>query len=111
MTTTTTMTTTATAAAAAKEGRPRRQIPRGGRVGVPRRCFFSDVIFAPPASTAAFVLALLDFNAFKSSEITKDEKKSAPILSDDEALCRYGAPLGGEEAQPAKFCRRHGEGQ
>ena len=78
---------------------------------MPRRHFFRDIVFAPPASTAAFVLALLDFDAFESSEITKDEKKSAPILSDDEALCRYGAPLGGEEAQPAKFCRRHGEGQ
>jgi len=47
----------------------------------------------PPASAAAAViLALLDFDAFESSEITKDEKKSVPILSDDEALCRYGAP-------------------
>ena len=46
----------------------------------------------PPASAAAFVLALLDFDAFESSEITKDEKKSAPILSDDEALYQYGAP-------------------
>ena len=46
----------------------------------------------PPASATAFLLALLDFDAFESSEITKDEKKSAPILSNDEALCRYGVP-------------------
>ena len=59
---------------------------------MPRRHFFRDIVFAPPASTAAFVLALLDFDAFKSSEITNDEKKSAPILSDNEALCQHGAP-------------------
>ena len=41
----------------------------------------------PPA-----VVLALDFDAFESSEITKDETKSAPVLSDDEALCKYGAP-------------------
>jgi hypothetical protein len=57
-----------------------------------RRRFFRDVVFASPASTAAFVLALLDFDAFESSETTNDEKKSAPILSDNKALCQYDAP-------------------
>ena len=107
-----TTTTTAPAAAAAKEGRPRCRIPRGGCIRVPCRRFFRDIVFAPRASTAAFVLALLDFHAFKSSEITKDEKKSVPFLINDEALCRYGTGEshgggvrpGGEEAEPTEFC-------
>ena len=54
--------------------------------------FLVAVSATSSSSPNAAVVLALDFDAFESSEITKDETKSAPILSDDEALCRYGAP-------------------
>jgi len=53
---------------------------------------FLVAVSATSSSSPAAVVLALDFDAFESSEITKDETKSAPVLSDDEALCRYGAP-------------------
>ena len=34
----------------------------------------------------------LDFDAFASSQLSSDDAASNPTLSDDEALCKYGAP-------------------
>ena len=34
----------------------------------------------------------LDFEAFESGQISKDSSAASPELSDDEALCKYGAP-------------------
>lgn len=36
--------------------------------------------------------AALDFDAFASSQLSSDDAASNPTLSDDEALCKYGAP-------------------
>ena len=42
----------------------------------------------PPSAPAR----ALDFDAFESGVISKDADRAAPKLSDDEALCKYGAP-------------------
>lgn len=67
----------------------------------------------PIAFTAAFSMSAmaptpalaLDFDAFESSEISKDSGKSNPELNDDEALCKYGAPgkAMGEACERAKM--------
>lgn len=36
--------------------------------------------------------AALDFDAFESSQISQDSTSANPDLSEDEALCKYGAP-------------------
>ena len=36
--------------------------------------------------------AALDFDAFESSQISKDSTSANPELSEDAALCKYGAP-------------------
>jgi hypothetical protein len=36
--------------------------------------------------------AALDFDAFESSQISKDASSANPELSEDAALCKYGAP-------------------
>lgn len=62
-----------------------------------RRSFLQNI------STAAFVMganvvihpdtaAALDFDAFESSQISKDSNSANPDLSEDAALCKYGAP-------------------
>jgi hypothetical protein len=49
----------------------------------------SAFVIAPPASNA------LDMDAFANQQLKSsvcDDKKCAPKLTDDEALCRYGSP-------------------
>ena len=44
------------------------------------------------ATTSTPPALALDFDAFESSEISKDSSSLVPELNDDEALCKYGAP-------------------
>lgn len=46
----------------------------------------TNAIIDPQAASA------LDFDAFESSQISKDSQSTNTELSDDEALCKYGAP-------------------
>mmetsp|Transcript_3789 Transcript_3789/g.8304 ORF Transcript_3789/g.8304 Transcript_3789/m.8304 type:complete len:177 (-) Transcript_3789:316-846(-) len=89
--------------------------PEGNDVGkiMERRSLLKNI-----AAAAAFSIATttsvsqparaLDFDAFESSEITKDDGKSNPSLNDDEALCKYGAPgrAMGEACERAKITRK-----
>ena len=47
----------------------------------------ANTVFIHPNTAAA-----LDFDAFESSQISKDSTAANPELSEDAALCKYGAP-------------------
>jgi len=68
-------------------------------ISMSRRSLFQNSIAAVATTylVAADLLrphsaAALDFDAFASSQLSSDDAASNPTLSDDEALCKYGAP-------------------
>lgn len=70
-----------------------------GYVALGRRELLDNLARRAALAAAAAAVALpgpparaLDFAAFESGEISKDADRAAPKLSDDEALCKYGAP-------------------
>lgn len=63
-----------------------------------RRSLFQNSIAAVVATylvadaNSPHSAAALDMDAFASSQLSSDDAASNPTLSDDEALCKYGAP-------------------
>mmetsp|Transcript_16026 Transcript_16026/g.28965 ORF Transcript_16026/g.28965 Transcript_16026/m.28965 type:complete len:178 (-) Transcript_16026:527-1060(-) len=90
--------------------------PEGNDTGkiMERRSLLKNIAAAAAFSITATTVSTtqparaLDFDAFESGEITKDDTKSKPSLNDDEALCKYGAPgrAMGEACDRAKITRK-----
>jgi hypothetical protein len=81
----------------ASRGRRRRR----SRPPTRRRNFLDSIILSTSVMTAltaasttnpSTTACALDYDSFESSIISEEKRVSAPKLSDDEALCRYGAP-------------------
>jgi hypothetical protein len=77
----------------------RRRILQNSMVTATTYLVAATNVFVAKSATA------LDFDAFESSQISSDTSTSNPELSDDEALCKYGAPglAMGEACKRAKM--------
>jgi hypothetical protein len=84
-----------------RSSRPSSPRSRRSRSPTGRRDFLEVIFAAVPASAVIATMAgttnpstacALDYDSFESSIISDEKRASSPRLSDDEALCRYGAP-------------------
>mmetsp|Transcript_37626 Transcript_37626/g.80308 ORF Transcript_37626/g.80308 Transcript_37626/m.80308 type:complete len:177 (+) Transcript_37626:163-693(+) len=85
--------------------------PQGEEITtINRRDLLNNLFLRLPIAAAALSTTpppalALDFDAFESSEISKDTGKANPELTEDEALCKFGAPgrAMGEACERAKM--------